>query len=332
MKEKKKKVKNMALRNRILLYVNAFLGLLIVVCGFACLALCNIEGGAFLLGFLLLIVPMFLSMVAEIDTFFFRFDKKTAIESLIPAGIYFICILIILFFPSVSGLIVAQIVCMSIYLSVRVGRLTLAEWRSDKKKRTKIIISVLFGIFLTACYLIPIFLNSLVSVIQFYSFVFILEGFAMIISSITNGKSLKTLPIILYKTHTLEILVGLVIVMITAATVFPFVEPKITNFSDGLWYSFAIVTTIGFGDFYAVTFIGRILSVLLGIYGIVVVALITSVIVNLYNESRKRRSDEEDEAIFAIITRRRKREGKSDEEIAEEIENLKKELNKNADE
>ena len=43
-------------------------------------------------------------------------------------------------------------------------------------------------------------------------------------------------------------------------------------------------TTIGFGDITAVSILGRILSVILGIYGIIVVALITSIIVNFYSE------------------------------------------------
>ena len=62
------------------------------------------------------------------------------------------------------------------------------------------------------------------------------------------------------------------------------VEPNITTFWDAMWYCFAVVTTIGFGDLYAITPLGRILTVVLGIYGIVVVAIMTSVIVNFYNE------------------------------------------------
>ena len=46
------------------------------------------------------------------------------------------------------------------------------------------------------------------------------------------------------------------------------------------------MTTIGFGDLTAVTDFGRILSVILGAYGIVVVALITSIIVNFYGEMK----------------------------------------------
>ena len=56
------------------------------------------------------------------------------------------------------------------------------------------------------------------------------------------------------------------------------------SFGDGLWYCFAVVTTIGFGDIAAGSLAGRILSVILGIYGIIVVSLITSIIINFYTE------------------------------------------------
>ena len=51
-------------------------------------------------------------------------------------------------------------------------------------------------------------------------------------------------------------------------------------------YQLTITIVLGFGDIVATTLLGRILSVVLGIYGIVVVALITSIIVNFYNETK----------------------------------------------
>ena len=65
--------------------------------------------------------------------------------------------------------------------------------------------------------------------------------------------------------------------------------------ADGLWYCFAIVTTIGFGDLTVTGTLSRILSVILGIYGIIVVSLITSIIVNFYNEVKN-----EDDAPAAL--------------------------------
>ena len=81
-----------------------------------------------------------------------------------------------------------------------------------------------------------------------------------------------------------QILSGLIILIIAFSFILTSLDPGITSYSDALWYCFAIVTTIGFGDITATTGLGRVLSVILGIYGIIVVALITSIIVNFYTE------------------------------------------------
>ncbi len=98
---------------------------------------------------------------------------------------------------------------------------------------------------------------------------------------------LDVLKEIVRKTYAVEIVLGLLLLIVAFSYVFKFMEPAIPSFEDGLWYCFAIVTTIGFGDFAAMGLIGRILSVILGIYGIIVVAMITSIVVNFYGESKK---------------------------------------------
>ena len=86
--------------------------------------------------------------------------------------------------------------------------------------------------------------------------------------------------------------------VVASSLIFMYVEvDPVTNtnwtFGDGLWYSFATVTTIGFGDITATSNIGRVLTVFLGIYGIIVVAVITSIIVNFYNETAGKRDAQE---------------------------------------
>ena len=103
---------------------------------------------------------------------------------------------------------------------------------------------------------------------------------------------MPTLKKIVRKTYAAEILFGIVLLIVAFSLVFPYLEEGIATFNDALWYCFAIVTTIGFGDFSAVTPLGRILSVILGIYGIIVVALITSILVNFYGEMKS--NDDED--------------------------------------
>ena len=98
---------------------------------------------------------------------------------------------------------------------------------------------------------------------------------------------LRVLMNIVRETYVLEVLLGLLLMIIVCATMFSTLEESMSGYGDALWYCFALVTTIGFGDITAKTAIGRILSVLLGIYGIVVVAIITSVIVNFYGEMRR---------------------------------------------
>ena len=55
-----------------------------------------------------------------------------------------------------------------------------------------------------------------------------------------------------------------------------------------------MVTTIGFGDVTVSSFLGRLISVVLGVYGIIVVALITSIIVNFYGEIKKTTDEDEE--------------------------------------
>ena len=98
---------------------------------------------------------------------------------------------------------------------------------------------------------------------------------------------------IIVSTYSLEVLFGLLIIIATFSFAFVALEPQIESYPDALWYCFAVVTTIGFGDIAAATPIGRILTVILGLYGLVVVAVITSIVVNFYNETSGKRDQKE---------------------------------------
>ena len=95
----------------------------------------------------------------------------------------------------------------------------------------------------------------------------------------------KVLFKIIVSTFSLEVLFGLIVMIVAFSFIFVSIEPGIETFPDALWYCFAVVTTIGFGDLTATTGVGRILTVMLGLYGLIVVAVITSIIVNFYNET-----------------------------------------------
>lgn len=120
-----------------------------------------------------------------------------------------------------------------------------------------------------------------------------ISAFIEVFSNTSSSLQFKVLFKIILRTFALEIILGLFTLMVAASLVFMLYEPLVETFADGLWYSFAIVTTIGFGDIYAVTPLGRILSVILGVYGVIVVAVLTSIIVNFYNETAGKKDAEE---------------------------------------
>lgn len=127
-----------------------------------------------------------------------------------------------------------------------------------------------------------ILLSGLLLVIIIFSF---LEVLAFAFSRI----QLKGLIKIIRKTYVLEILYGLVILLVSFSFYFTIMEESIETFGDGLWYSFAVITTIGFGDLTVSAPVSRVLTVILGLYGIIVTASITSVIVNYYNEVKDKK-------------------------------------------
>ena len=98
---------------------------------------------------------------------------------------------------------------------------------------------------------------------------------------------------VIIRTFALEILLGLAALITGASLLLMHIEPAMPRFGDAIWYCFAVVTTIGFGDVVAVTPLGRVTTVILGIYGIIVVAVITSIIVNFYNETYGKRDAKE---------------------------------------
>ena len=93
------------------------------------------------------------------------------------------------------------------------------------------------------------------------------------------------------RTYAAEVFIGLITLIAAFSVALYYFEGIFKNVGDAAWYCFAVVTTIGFGDFAAVSVVGRILTVILGLYGIVVVAVITSIIVNFYNETKEMATD-----------------------------------------
>ena len=77
---------------------------------------------------------------------------------------------------------------------------------------------------------------------------------------------------------------GYIVFLFVSAAIIQLVEPDINRYGDALWYCYAVLSTAGFGDIVAMTFIGKLVSVFVTIYTIFVVAIVTGVVVNYYGQ------------------------------------------------
>ncbi len=96
------------------------------------------------------------------------------------------------------------------------------------------------------------------------------------------------------RVHALDIFFGLLIIVVLASLIFPYIEEGIATTEDGLWYCFTLITTIGTGDIVAKTTIGRILSVVIGFYGMVIVSILTSAIVVFLTSDKKDKKEKQE--------------------------------------
>ena len=81
---------------------------------------------------------------------------------------------------------------------------------------------------------------------------------------------------------------------------------NIRNVGDALWWAFATITTIGYGDFYPVTFLGRAVAVTLVIFGLSFFGTFTAYVASYFLE--KAQLKEESELHHLILEVRRLRE------------------------
>ena len=105
-------------------------------------------------------------------------------------------------------------------------------------------------------------------------------------------KGLKLFWTVVKRVHMDKMVYAFLISMLAVAAIIMVVEPEINTYGDALWYTFVACTTIGFGDFAAVTTIGRIVTVYIALNEIVMVAVVPGVVVSYYLEVVHRRENE----------------------------------------
>ena len=199
-----------------------------------------------------------------------KYDSQRYAWSLVKAGAYLLCALLLLVIPDRET---AKKVIGILLMVTLFAEIVQYVWRNHSFN------SIFFN-------LICVF--TLIFVIRgdyYRVLIYILVQVVVHIVCLSFSQmNLKLLIKVIRKTYAANVMGGLLLLMAAASFTIPALEESIPTFKDAVWYCFSILTNIGFADYAAATDAGKVISLLLGVYGIIVVALITSIIVNFYTE------------------------------------------------
>lgn len=134
-------------------------------------------------------------------------------------------------------------------------------------------------------------------------------------------RKLHLLLKLLKETNTLQIWSGFIAFFFVCSFVVWLREPDIQSFSDAMWYCYAVVTTVGFGDVVVYSHLARILSVILSVYAVLIIAITTGVVVNYFiqlNDLKKK------DTVADFMDKMENLQDLSKEELAELSERIKK--------
>lgn len=222
--------------------------------------------------------------------------KKNMLENIVLTALIFVLAVLVGLTKYGIYFLITSMFCYSITIIVY----CLLEMKKDRSTQSIIFHSlcIVFSFLFSFVFFFPSIYAKHATSVSNSNFIVLCFSSMIIVSSSRNILSpyhfklkFDVISNIIKKSLVKEIILSLLILVVLCSIYFTLVEENITCYSDALWYSFAVITTIGFGDVSVTTTLGRILSVILGISGIVVVALFTSFIVNFYNEMNKKREE-----------------------------------------
>lgn len=134
-------------------------------------------------------------------------------------------------------------------------------------------------------------------------------------------RTLKRIRFVLKMTHADRLFWGFILLLAVCSVLICLIEPGIDSVGEGFWYLYVAATTIGFGDLCAVTTLGRVLTILVSMAGILMVAMIPGVVVSYYVEFVR---NHQEESVSLFVEKLENLPDLSPEELAELSEKVRK--------
>ena len=134
----------------------------------------------------------------------------------------------------------------------------------------------------------------------------------------------KLLGNILRHTKADRVLLSFVCFVFADAALIWLFEPTIRTYGGALWYCYAVISTAGFGDVVVTSVIAKILSVILTCYAVLVLAIVTGVVVNYYNQVTEIRDKETLRSFLSQLERLPELSQEELKALSEQVKSFKK--------
>lgn len=139
---------------------------------------------------------------------------------------------------------------------------------------------------------------------------------------------LKRIIKVINRTGAFKILLSYLFALVLGGILMVFIEPQIDNVFDGIYFCFVASTTIGFGDIVPVTVIGKIITVIVTLFGILTAAMVPGVVVAYYTEYLKLREKETISTFLEKLERLPEMSKDELEELSERVKDFNKKRKK----
>jgi len=96
------------------------------------------------------------------------------------------------------------------------------------------------------------------------------------------------------------LIIALAYIFLSALVMFNYEPDTFNHFFDALYWATTALTTVGYGDIYPVSIVGKFISMVSSLFGIAVIAMpagiVTAGFMNVFNEDREKAEQKEKES------------------------------------
>lgn len=210
-------------------------------------------------------------------------DKLSSIYDSFMLVVILISLVPLAFKSSAYGFIVIDRACVAIFIIDYILRLFTADFKyQDKSIRSFIKYPFSFMALIDLVAILPSFtvLNQGFKVLKLFRLIRVLRVFRAF-KALRYSKSIVIIANVLKESRDSLMAVGtmaLAYIFISALIIFNVEPDSFNNFFDAIYWATVSLTTVGYGDIYPITTIGKTVSMISSFFGIAVVALPSGII------------------------------------------------------